>query len=191
MAHCASAAGAVAVDINDTVSCVATGTESGAGDAVVVFYCVVDVVGGVRGVAVGTVRCCGGCDGIDNLLSCAAVAGGARSCAVGCDIMEGHNLSRCGKQAMAIVAAETSQREEMAISLFVSNRMTGDAGYWVRRRVGGVALPVLHGIFDILTNIDTMADSAVTLVDRIDIAHGVSDMAGHAAHCGGDHVMLC
>lgn len=78
----------------------------------------------------------------------------------------------------------------MSVSLFVSDRMTGDAGHKIWWWVSGEALAVFHCVFNILADVDTMTDGAITQMNSINITHGVRDMAGHATHRGRNHVML-
>lgn len=71
----AGACSAVAVDVDDNVTKVTAGAKSDAGDAAMVFDGVISEVRGVRGMTGGAVRGDGCSDGIDNYLSCAAMAG--------------------------------------------------------------------------------------------------------------------
>lgn len=75
VAEGAGARTAVAVDVDDNVTKVTAGAKSDAGDAAMVFDGVVGEVRGVGRMAGGAVRGDGCSDGIDNCLSCAAMAG--------------------------------------------------------------------------------------------------------------------
>lgn len=75
VAEGAGACTAVAVDVDDNVAEVTAGAKSDAGDAAMVFDGVIGEVRGVGGMAGGAVGGNGCSDGINNCLSCAAMAG--------------------------------------------------------------------------------------------------------------------
>ena len=105
--------------------------------------------------------------------------------------MQGHDLSRCGECAVAVVALGAAQGDKMAICRDVI-LVAGDAGDSNWRWSAGEVLALFNGIFDCLVKDGVaVAHNAIALMDGIDTTHiGRNMTKGDTAGGDGNHIVL-